>query len=65
MLYLEPCSCLLCLPYLPARRLLKVASLGLAGRLAGLLSGCTSTTDSASTHSSSDSAYTTPADDFS
>jgi hypothetical protein len=58
------------MPSLPAsrttRRLLKVASLGLAGLLAGLLSGCTSSnTVSASTHSSSDSAYSTSADEFS
>jgi hypothetical protein len=41
-----------------ARRLLKVASLGLAGLLAGLLSGCNATKDSTSPTNISTTAYT-------
>jgi hypothetical protein len=41
-----------------ARRLLKVASLGLAGLLAGLLSGCNATPDSTAPTNISTTAYT-------
>ena len=42
-----------------ARRLLKVASLGLAGLLAGLLSGCNATEDTPSNISSSSYTWST------
>ena len=58
------------MPSLPvsrtARRLLKVASLGLAGLLAGLLSGCNaSKTVSINTHPENNPAFTSSTDDFS